>query len=134
MNLLAWPKVSFLQETSNSKTRLGNKFLGQPWVAARDRVHNFTEHVPLSSLLTQGFSVPGSAVKQFGLGIISVTQMRKNLACISESLLKWVPDSKSTVLTVPRPNQRLNEPRLPPDDLMSQGYHHTDDAGLGTPD
>lgn len=125
LNLLPWPKVSFLQETSNSKTRLGSEFLGQLWVAARDRVHNFTEHVPLSSLLTQGFPVPGSAVKQFGLGIISVPQMPKSLACISESLLKWVPDSKSAVLTVPRPNQQLNGPRLPPDDLMSRGYYQT---------
>lgn len=47
------------------------------------------EHAPLSSLLTQGlslsFSVPGSVVQHVGLGIISITQMWKSLACISES-------------------------------------------------
>lgn len=29
LNLLPWPKVSFLQETSNSKTRFDSEFLGQ---------------------------------------------------------------------------------------------------------
>lgn len=73
--LVTMAKLSFLQETGNRKTRLGSESWGQSWVAARDQVHSSTEHLPLSSFLTQGFPVSGSAVRQFGLGIISVTQM-----------------------------------------------------------